>query len=125
MTLSGLHFTDGYVSGGGLGGALWIEYSLVSLQGCKLSSNQASHCGGFFVQSSSTTVNLYTTIFDGNLATISYGGNDMYVSWSASLTVHSTCPPDWSGTPAAGSDLDTYTYNGGTISGTTKSFDIG
>ncbi|GMH98718.1 hypothetical protein TrST_g13621 [Triparma strigata] len=31
---------------------------------------------------------------------------------------------DWSGTPAAGSDLDTYN-SGGTLSGTTKSFDIG
>ncbi|GMH98720.1 hypothetical protein TrST_g13621 [Triparma strigata] len=90
---------------------------------CKLSSNQASKGGGIFAQSSGTTVNLYTTSFDGNTA--SNNGDDIYVYNSGcSVIVHSSCPPDWSGTPAAGSDLDTYN-SGGTLSGTTKSFDIG
>ena len=70
---------------------------------------------------SGTTVNLYSTSFDGNIATY---GNDIYVGNGASLTVNSTCPPDWSGTPAAGSDLNTYDPSDA-ISGTTKSFDIG
>ena len=126
MTLAGIHFKDGYRSGTSYGGALYIQSSAhVSLQGCKLSSNQASNAGGgFYAQNSGTTMNLYTTTFDGNTATSN--GDDIYVSSSASVTVHSTCPPDWSGTPAAGSNLDTYIHSsGGTISGTTKSFDIG
>ena len=123
MTLAGIHFKDGYRSGG-YGGALWIENSaLVSVQGCKLSSNQAGSGGGIFAYGSGTMLNLYTTSFDGN--TGRNGGDDIYVWVSASVTVHSSCPPDWGGTPAAGSNLDTYTENGGTLSGTSKSFDIG
>ena len=121
MTLAGIHFKHGSSVGGG--GALYIYNSaLVSLQGCKLSSNQAYDGGAIAARDSGTTINIYTTIFDGNTAT--NGGDDIYVSSSASVTVHSTCPSGWSGTPAAGSNLDTYN-NGGTISGTTKSFDIG
>ena len=124
MTLAGLHFKDGYKEG--YGGAFYIYSSaLVSVQGCKLSSNQADHGGAIYARTSGTMLNLYTTIFDGNTATrSSNGGDDIYVYNSASVTVHSSCPPDWSGTPATSSDLDTYN-NGGTISGTTKSFDIG
>ncbi|GMI08995.1 hypothetical protein TrVE_jg11437 [Triparma verrucosa] len=62
--------------------------------------------------------------FISNYAGTIDNGDDIYVDISASVTVHSSCPPDWSGTPAAGSDLDT-TNDGGTLSGTTKSFDIG
>ena len=124
MTLAGIHFLDGGTSSV-YGGALYIDASaLVSLQGCKLSSNQANvGGGGIYASDSGTTLNVYTTNFDGNTAT---DGDDIYV-YSASVTVHSTCPQDWSGTPAAGSDLDTYNNpsNPGTISGTTKSFDIG
>ena len=126
MTLAGIHFKDGYLSGG-YGGALYIRYSaLVSVQGCKLSSNQAAEGGGIYAQDDfmrGTTVNLYTTSFVGNSANY---GDDIFV-YSASLTVHSTCPPDWSGTPAAGSNLDTYNRPStpGTMSGTIKSFDIG
>ena len=120
MTLAGIHFMDGSRSGSG--GALYIYSSaLVSVQGCKLSSNQAYRGGAIYAGGSVTTINIFTTDFDGNTAT--YDGDDIYVSW-ASVTVHSTCPPDWSGTPATGSDLDTYN-GGGTLSGTTKSFDIG
>ena len=124
MTLAGIHFLN---SVGIDGGALYIWSSaLVSVQGCKLSSNQAdgNRLGGgaIFAQTSGTTLNLYSTTFDGNTATY---GDDIYVQSSASVTVHSTCPPDWSGTPATGSDLDTYTTSTATLSGTTKSFDIG
>ena len=125
ITLAGIQFKDGN-SVGNYGGALRISSSaLVSLQGCKLSSNQASYGGGIYARNSGTTVNLYSTSFDGNTAT--NNGDDIYIQLSASLTVHSTCPPDWSGTPAPGSDLDTYNDpdQPGTISGTTKSFDIG
>ena len=119
MTLSGVHFKD---SNNNYGGALFILSALVSIEACKISSNQASNGGGIAAWNSGTTVNLYSTSFDGNSAS---DGDDIYV-YQASLTVHSTCPPDWSGTPAAGSDLDTYiSSTGGTISGTTKSFDIG
>ena len=121
MTLAGIHFMDGY-SGSFSGGALAISSSaLVSVQGCKLSSNQATWGGGIYARDSGTTLNLFTTIFDGNTAT--NNGNDIYVSNGASVTVHSICPPDWGGTPATGSNLDTTNY--GTLSGTTKSFDIG
>ena len=121
MTLAGIHFKDGYTQWDN-GGALYIVTSaLVSVQGCKLSSNQATWGGGIAASSSGTTINIFTTIFVGNTAT---NGDDIYVGWSASVTVHSTCPPDWGGTPATGSNLDTYN-NGGTLSGTTKSFDIG
>ena len=116
--------------GGDSGGALKIRSSaLVSLRGCKLSSNQANYGAGIYA-GDTATVNLYSTSFDGNTHTHFSGkGDDIYVS-GASATVHSTCPPDWSGTPAAGSDLDTYIYYYGstyygTISGTKKSFDIG
>ena len=124
MTLAGIHFKDGNYDRS-YGGALSIWYSAdVSLQGCKLSSNQANKGGAIYVRDSGTTINIYTTIFDGNTAT--NNGNDIAVYFSASLTVHSSCPPDWSGTPATGSNLDTYTYDGSsTLSGTTKSFDIG
>ncbi|GMH93188.1 hypothetical protein TrST_g7300 [Triparma strigata] len=123
MTLAGVHFKDG--NNISFGGALYILSSaLVSLQGCRILSNQANYGGGIYAGSSGTTVNLYSTSFDGNTAT--GNGDDIYGN-SASLTVHSTCPPDWSGTPAAGSNLDTYSDpdNPGTLSGTTKSFDIG
>ena len=128
MTLAGIHFLDGSsgsdAGAGDYGGALYIDYSaLVSVQGCKLSSNQAGYGGGIYAVNSGTTLNVFTTTFDGNTAT--NNGDDIYVTNSASVTVHSTCPPDWSGTPATGSNLDTYTAEGGTISGTTKSFDIG
>ncbi len=133
MTLAGIHFLDGNV-GSSYGGAFYISSSaLVSIEGCKLSSNQARYGGGIAASRSGTTVNLYSTIFDGNTAT--NGGDDIYVADSASGTVHSTCPQDWIGEPAAGSNLDTYACNGssgspcydksGTLSGTTKSFDIG
>ena len=123
MTLAGIHFLDGNV-GSSYGGAFYISSSaLVSIEGCKLSSNQAYYGGGIYAEDSGTTVNLYTTSFDGNTA--SDFGDNIYIRYSGcSLTVHSTCPPDWSGTPAAGSGLDTYN-NGCTLSGTTKSFDTG
>ena len=123
MTLAGIHFKDAS-SGSYEGGAFYIYSSaLVSVQGCKLSSNQARQGGAIFAEDSGTTINIFTTIFDGNTAT--NGGGDIYVYFGASGTVHSTCPPDWSGTPAAGSDLDTYAGSTSTLSGTTKSFDIG
>ena len=85
ITFPGIHFLD---ANSDYGGALYISSSaLVSLQGCKISSNQGSNGGGFYAQSSGTTVNLYSTSFDGNSATY---GDDIYV-WSGSLTVHSTC----------------------------------
>ena len=122
MTLAGIHFKDGYRSGSSAGGALYISSSaLVSVQGCKLSSNQAAYGGAIYATYSGTTLNIFTTTFDGNTATY---GDDIYV-YQASVTVHSTCPPDWSGTPAAGSNLNTDTGSSGTITGTTKSFDIG
>ncbi|GMI01379.1 hypothetical protein TrVE_jg10714 [Triparma verrucosa] len=44
ITLAGIHFLDG--NSGGYGGALFIQSSaLVSVQGCKLSSNQAQNGG--------------------------------------------------------------------------------
>ena len=59
MTLSGLQFLDGYVGGGSWAGALFIRSSaLVSLQGCKLSSNQATNGGAIFAYDSGTTVNI-------------------------------------------------------------------
>ena len=126
MTLAGIHFKDGSSTGfGSYGGALRIQSSaLVSVQGCKLSSNQANlEGGGISAWHSGTTVNLNSISFDGNLAT---DGDDIAARQTASVTVHSTCPPGWSGTPAAGSSLDTYIHSsGGTISGTTKSFDLG
>ena len=118
MTLAGIHFKD--ASSGSYGGALYIDASaLVSLQGCKLSSNQANIGGAIWADGSGTTLNIFTTTFDGNTATNE--GDD--IRSTASITIHSTCPPDWSGTPATGSNLDTTNY--GTLSGTTKSFDIG
>ena len=124
MTLAGIHFLDGNSASAYFGGALCIQSSaLVFLQGCKLSSNQGTNGGAIYAQNSGTTINVYTTIFVGNTATTGYG-DDIYVS-SGSVSVHSTCPPDWSGTPAAGSNLNTDTYAGGTLSGTTKGYDIG
>ena len=123
LTLSGIHFLDGGTSNI-YGGALCIRFSaLVSVQGCKLSSNQARSGGGIYAENIGTTVHLYSTSFDGNTAD---NGDDIYVFHSGcSVTVHTICPPDWSGTPAAGSDLDTYANFIATLSGTTKSFDIG
>ncbi|GMH78705.1 hypothetical protein TrST_g13935 [Triparma strigata] len=57
-------------------------------------------------------------------------GNDIYAVSGGSVTVHSTCPPDLSGTPEAGSNLNTRACHigclyPGTILGTLKSFDLG
>ena len=122
MTLAGIHFKDGSRSGYS-GGALYILSALVSVQGCKLSSNQATYYGGaIFAGNVGTTIDLYTTIFVNNTASL---GKDIYVSDSANVIVQSTCPPGWFGEPVAGSMLDTSTTGGGTISGNLTSFDDG
>ncbi len=74
MTLAGIHFKDG--GGVSYGGALAMtSAALVSRQGCKLSSNQASAYGGG-IAASGSTINLYTTIFEGNTAT--HDGDDVF-----------------------------------------------
>ena len=121
--ISGIKFKGGKDSSSGGGGLMVDNDAVVALElslfvSCSTSS---LYGGAILVSGVSTDLNLYTTSFDGNLA--HDRGDDIFVSNSASLTVQSTCPPDWGGTPAAGSDLDT--YNNGTLSGTKKSFDIG
>ncbi|GMH78512.1 hypothetical protein TrST_g6502 [Triparma strigata] len=122
MRITGIYFLNGYFTNSG--GALRIQSGLVSLEACKLSGNQASSSAGcIYAEESGTMLNFYATSFIGNSA--SGSGNDIFIESGASVTVHSTCPPDWSGTPAAGSELDAVNFPPATISGTTKSFDIG
>ena len=106
IKLSGLHFRNGGTSSGS-GGALFIENSaLVSLEGCQFSANEAKNGAGIYIHFS--TVDLYSTAFVGNLA--STYADDIFATGTTltvPVTVHSTCPPDWSGTPVAGTNLDT------------------
>ncbi|GMI45005.1 hypothetical protein TrCOL_g9321 [Triparma columacea] len=122
IRLSGIHFKDGFVDSNSGGALSFYDAALVSIEVCKISSNQATYGGGLYARNRGTTINIYTTGFDGN--TVTNYGDDIYTN-AADFIWHSNCPPDWSGTPTPGSDLDTYSYNGGTVSGTIKSFDIG
>ena len=72
--------------------------------------------------SSSSTVDVFGTLFSGNTA--SYRGDDIHIN-SGTVTIHSTCPAGYEGSSAAqGGALDTYvsTDNDGTISGSLFSF---
>ena len=65
---------------------------------------------------SSSTVDVFGTLFSGNTASSS--GDDIYI-FSGTVTIHSTCPAGYEGSSAAqGGALDTF----GTIGGPLFSF---
>ena len=69
----------------------------------------------------SSTVDVFGTLFSGNTAQSS-SGDDIY-RWSGTVTIHSTCPAGYEGSSAAqGGALDTYTGSRGTTSGPLFSF---
>ena len=147
LTISGMTFKDGN-AGTSTGGAMYLQsgsltYSArVTLVLCLFSSNEAGAGGGaigVFGGNAGATLHVYTTTFESNIANGSGDaplyrmtgfGNDIYAVSGGSVTVHSTCLPDFSGTPEAGSNLNTRACHigclyPGTILGTLKSFDLG
>ena len=125
LTITGIKF---YNTRASRGGGIYAESGAkVVIQLCLFDNLEATHPprggGGIYVQSSSTSVNIYTTLFSNNNA-VSGLGNDIYID-SGSVTVHATCPPGFTGTSSQSSSLDTYARSGGTFSGTLNNFEAG
>jgi hypothetical protein len=136
LTITGIKFYNARASYGG-GIDAWSGAKVV-IQLCLFDNLEATHSfyggGGIFVETSSTSVNIYTTLFSNNNA-VSGNGDDIYIS-SGSVTVHATCPPGFTGTSSQSSSLDTYAAcsgssgspcygNSATFSGTLNNFEAG
>ena len=119
-------FKDANVNGYG-GGGMYIESSaLVSIQTCKFASCYAGKGGGIYTGGIYTraTVNIYTTTFADNSA--AFVGNDVATDSGGDVTIHSTCPPSWTGNPTKGSSLSvTEALWAGEINGPRNNFDLG
>ena len=113
-------FKDGNA---GRGGGMYIEFSaLVSIQTCKFVSCYSDIRGGGI--NAEATVNIYTTTFADNSATVA--GNDIATYSRGDVTIHSTCPPNWTGNPTEGSGLSATEWLWmGEINGPRNSFDLG
>ena len=86
---------------------------------CLFNSCAARDGGAIYVEGSSI-VRIYVTLFISNTAT--NNDDDINTVEGGTVKVHDTCPPDWSGIPTTGSNLDT---DGNPISGTAKNFGQG
>ena len=123
LTITGIKF---YNTRASLGGGIFAESGAkVVIQLCLFDNLEATSSstgggGGIHVQTSSTSVNIYTTLFSNNNA-VSGNGDDIYI-YSGSVTVHATCPPGFTGTSSQSSSLDTY---GSGFSGTLNNFEAG
>ena len=125
LTITGIKFYNARANVGG-GINAWSGAKVV-IQLCLFDNLEATDSdtggGGIYVFSSSTSVNIYTTLFSNNNA-VSGNGDDIYVN-SGSVTVHATCPPGFTGTSSQSSSLDTYARSSGTFSGTLNNFEAG
>ncbi|GMI07372.1 hypothetical protein TrLO_g7543 [Triparma laevis f. longispina] len=121
LTIAGMTFKDGN-SGAYDGGGMYIGSSaLVSIQTCKFVSCSAGHDGGGI--HAMATVNIYTTTFSDNSASL---GNAIATYSGGDVTIHSTCPPNWTGNPTEGSSLQaTEVLMLGKISYPRNSYDLG
>ena len=128
LTITGIKFYNTRASYGG-GIYAWNGAKVV-IQLCLFDNLEATSSGygggGIIVDSSSTSVNIYTTLFSNNNA-VSGNGDDIYIYSSGSVTVHATCPPGFTGTSSQSSSLDTAIRAGygGTFSGTLNNFEAG
>ena len=126
LTITGIKFYNTRADRGG-GIFAWSGAKVV-IQLCLFDNLEATSSsyggGGILVETSSTSVNIYTTLFSNNNA-VSGNGDDIYI-WSGSVTVHATCPPGFTGTSSQSSSLDTATLDSsGTFSGTLNNFEAG
>ena len=126
LTITGIKFYNTRASEGG--GISACCYAKVVIQLCLFDNLEATHSdrggGGIYVSTSSTSVNIYTTLFSNNNA-VSGNGDDIYNN-QGSVTVHATCPPGFTGTSSQSSSLDTAKYSSsGTFSGTLNNFEAG
>lgn len=110
MKIAGFMFDDG--NSGSSGGGLNVR-GIVVLELCQFKGNSSVNGGANYAYSSSTQLDTYGVSYEANTATI--GGNDIYI-FGSTVTVHTTCPDNWSGSPTTGSSLDITNY--GTLSGT-------
>ena len=125
LTITGIKFYNTRAQyGGGIGA---FNGAKVVIQLCLFDNLEATSSskggGGIYVNSGSTSVNIYTTLFSNNNA-VSGNGDDIYI-YSGSVTVHATCPPGFTGTSSQSSSLDTYATSSGTFSGTLNNFEAG
>jgi hypothetical protein len=120
LTIVGMTFKD---ANAGTGGGMHIASSaLVSIQTCKFVSCYASTAGGGI--HAMAKVDIYTTTFADNSAIIV--GNDIATESGGDVTIHSTCPPSWTGNPTEGLGLSaTEVLWAGEINGPKNSFDLG
>ena len=118
-------FKDGN-SGGDWGGGMAIESSaLVSIQTCKFVSCYAGGQGGGGIYALAK-VDIFTTTFADNSVCWTCVGYDIATSIGGDVTIHSTCPPYWTGNPTEGSDLLwRQVLWQGEFSGTMNNFDLG
>jgi hypothetical protein len=107
LILRALTFDKGYNTYPG-GGVHIRDGATVDLELCIFSNNRATSSdyggGAIFLQSSGTTVNIYGTSFNANIAD-SGKGDDIYRYFlgSQTITIHNTCPsPYSSNTPIQG-----------------------
>ena len=125
LTITGIKFYNVRASYGG--GIAAYSGAKVVIQLCLFDNLEATRSdrggGGIIVEASSTSVNIYTTLFSNNNA-VSGNGDDIYIK-SGSVTVHATCPPGFTGTSSQSSSLDTFAYSSGTFSGTLNNFEAG
>ena len=126
LTITGIKFYNTRASYGG-GINAW-DGAKVVIQLCLFDNLEATSSdyggGGIFVHFSGTSVNIYTTLFSNNNA-VSGNGDDIYIHYYGSVTVHATCPPGFTGTSSQSSSLDTYARSDGTFSGTLNNFEAG
>ena len=104
---------------------MWIDSSsLVSIQTCKFVSCYASGDGGGI--RADAKVDIYTTTFADNSVDWDGVGKDIATHSGGDVTIHSTCPPNWTGNPTKGSGLSATEYLWrGEINGPKNSFDLG
>jgi hypothetical protein len=104
LILRALTFDKGYL---GSGGGVYIRNgAIVEIHLCVFTNCRATATGGgaIYVQGSGTTVNIYSTSFNGNTADPG-NGDDIYrdSSGSSTITIHNTCPSPYSSyTPIQG-----------------------
>jgi len=112
LTLRALTFQKGKTSVGGGG---WNEGGAVIIELCLFTNCGAisSYDGGGAIAAigSSTTMNIYGTLFSGNTAD-SGNGNDIYGFSGGDAVVHLTCPSPYEDKPPVqGAALDVYGPN--------------
>ena len=102
LTIRGIHFYQGQSL---LGGGMYNEGAIVSLELCYFTSCRAngsghSSYGGGAVYTFAGSLQVYATSFSSNTAATGDGA-DIF-TWGGAVTVHNTCPVGEGGAPAEG-----------------------